>query len=252
MLTRWDLNELRHEDDELMHYGVKGMRWGKHLPGVDILNAAVAKARAGVTNLRNELNGTNAYNRGIADAKRRNKNLDATIAYTKKQDTISVSQDRAKQAAISKYKANKAQNMAEATSIGARRAAYDNSIEGRIKKFANNTLKSLRYNAGQAQKSISSTLSSFGKKALSSIKSATNSARISVVGLKSKAKNFTKGATSSTMNPFKYVTDSSYRSGYKAGNAVNKLRRRAGIYTSSEKSSIRKMNPRNRYLSTKR
>lgn len=46
MLTRWDLNELRHEDDELMHYGVKGMRWGKHLPGVDILNAAVAKARA--------------------------------------------------------------------------------------------------------------------------------------------------------------------------------------------------------------
>ena len=47
MITRWDLNELAHDDEnELYHYGVKGMRWGKHLPGVDIINAAVARARA--------------------------------------------------------------------------------------------------------------------------------------------------------------------------------------------------------------
>ena len=47
MITRWDLNELAHDDEnELYHYGVKGMRWGKHLPGVDMINAAVARARA--------------------------------------------------------------------------------------------------------------------------------------------------------------------------------------------------------------
>lgn len=48
MLTRWDLYEMSHSDepDELYHYGVKGMRWGKHLPGVEVLNAAIARARA--------------------------------------------------------------------------------------------------------------------------------------------------------------------------------------------------------------
>ena len=47
MITRWDLNELSHDDEnELYHYGVKGMRWGKHLPGIDAINSAVAKVRA--------------------------------------------------------------------------------------------------------------------------------------------------------------------------------------------------------------
>lgn len=168
MITRWDLEELYHEEDnELMHYGVKGMHWGKHLPGIDALNAAVAKARAGAANLRNELNGTNAYNRGVAEAQRRNKNIDLLIRQTQGNKNMTT---EGKGRTIKDLKARQTQNTLNATGTNAKRAAYENSIEGKLKKFASNTLKSLKYDAGKTGKSISKTLSSYGKKTLNSIK----------------------------------------------------------------------------------
>ena len=83
MLTRWDLNELRHEDDELMHYGVKGMRWGKHLPGVDILNAAVAKARAAGAKGINSIaeNAEGLYKKGVKSVNKEAKDFSGSDIY---------------------------------------------------------------------------------------------------------------------------------------------------------------------------
>lgn len=205
MLTRWDLEELSHEDDELMHYGVKGMRWGKHLPGIDAINAAVAKARAGAANLRNELNGTNDYNRGVAEAQRRNKNIDALIRQTQNNKNMTA---EGKGRTIKDLKAKQTQNTLDATGTNAKRAAYENSIEGKLKKFASNTLKNLKYNVSKTTKSLSKSLSKNTNKTLSS--------------LKKNVSEFTSGTKS--RNPVKgnFTGSDAFKTGYKAKKTANK------------------------------
>ena len=206
MITRWDLEELYHEEDnELMHYGVKGMHWGKHLPGIDALNAAVSKARAGAANLRNELNGTNAYNRGVAEAQRRNKNIDLLIRQTQGNKNMTA---EGKGRTIKDLKARQMQNTLNATGTNAKRTAYENSIEGKLKKFANNSLSSLKYNVSKATKSISKSLSKHANKTLSSIKK--------------NVSEFTSGTKSN--NPIKgnFTGSDAFKSGYKAKKTANK------------------------------
>lgn len=43
MITRWDLNELNHSEDELYHHGVMGMRWGHRKQEVSSSNPRARK-----------------------------------------------------------------------------------------------------------------------------------------------------------------------------------------------------------------
>lgn len=161
MLTRWDLNELRHEDDELMHYGVKGMRWGKHLPGIDAVNAAIAKARV-VTDpmVRATLGPPNFNSVGAAAsgvAKGLKKIQDANTKKIMADKAARASRER--QIAYDQRYTNK--GVTGSISLNAHRRDYERSVRGRIDKFASNTLKDLRYNVGKAKKRVSGIISKF-------------------------------------------------------------------------------------------
>ena len=167
MLTRWDLNELRHEDDELMHYGVKGMRWGKHLPGIDAVNSAVAKARAGATTLARasglglpNFNSVGAAASGVAKGLKKIQDANTKKIMADKAARAS----RERQIAYDQRYTNK--GVTGSISLNAHRRDYERSVRGRIDKFASNTLKDLRYNVGKAKKRVSGIISRLRKKTL--------------------------------------------------------------------------------------
>lgn len=73
MITRWDLDELVHEDAELYHHGVMGMRWGhrKQQPTSGVSNSRAARRKRIIRNVAIGAGAAAAVGAGLYIAKKK-------------------------------------------------------------------------------------------------------------------------------------------------------------------------------------